>query len=147
MSTVENRQNSSIVFDRREQEQARKLLSTIGSDPTSITVGDADHVASPVPSELAELLREVIHSVASGTRLTLASLPEELTTTVAADQLGISRPTLMKMINSGEIPAHKVGSHHRVRTSDVMTFKKQRLQRQIDALTELRELETALDEF
>ena len=49
----------------------------------------------------------------------LVSVPQELTTTVAAKRLGISRPTLMKLIREGKIPAHKVRSHMRLLTTDV----------------------------
>ena len=63
----------------------------------------------------------------------------------AAEQLGISRPTLMKLIRDGELPAHKVGTHHRVKTADVLAHRRARLERQRSALDELRALEDELD--
>jgi excisionase family DNA binding protein len=56
----------------------------------------------------------------------LVAVPEELTTSTAAEQLGIPRTTLMKMIVRSEIPAHKAGSHTRPRTCDVMAFRSER---------------------
>ena len=47
-----------------------------------------------------------------------------MTTTVAAQRIGVSRPTLMKAIRAGELPAHKVGSHFRIRTEDADAFRK-----------------------
>jgi len=52
---------------------------------------------------------------------------------------------LMKLIRSGEVPAHKVGTHHRLKAADVMAFKRERLARQRQALDDLRALERELD--
>ncbi|SJM61129.1 possible excisionase [Gulosibacter sp. 10] len=51
-------------------------------------------------------------------------LPEELTTSLASAILGVSRPTLMKRIEAGEIPAHKVGSHTRINRDDLMRYRR-----------------------
>ncbi len=68
-----------------------------------------------------------------------------MTTTVAAQRIGISRPTLMKAIRSGDLPAHKVGSHFRIRTEDADAFCKELLKKTVlqkeQALKELWELE------
>lgn len=101
----------------------------------------------PLPAGLARIIDQVIEAVAAGGNVTIGMLPEELTTTVAADVLGISRPTLMKMIDNGEITSHKVGSHHRLRRDDVLAAKKAKLARQRKALEELRDLEDELDQF
>ncbi|MDO5513085.1 excisionase family DNA-binding protein, partial [Corynebacterium sp.] len=76
--------------------------------------------------ELEKLLKQVIAATAAGATVTVGTLPPELSTTEAARQLGISRPTLMKMIRNNEIEAHKVGTHHRLRTSVVLQLKEQR---------------------
>lgn len=100
-----------------------------------------------MPQELAAIIGRVLEVMASGGTVMVGSLPEELTTTVAAEQLGISRPTLMKLIRHDEIPAHKVGIHHRVKSADVLAFKRGRIQRQRQALEKLRVLEEELDAF
>jgi excisionase family DNA binding protein len=38
----------------------------------------------------------------------------------AAEMLRISRPTLLKKLDSGEIPFHYVGSHRRIAVADVL---------------------------
>src|SRR5699024_11326343 len=50
-----------------------------------------------IPPELRELLRQVVVAFARGKAVTVTTTPEEVTTTEAARELGISRPTLMKM--------------------------------------------------
>ena len=101
----------------------------------------ARQITFTVPAELATLVTTILASVAKGERITVGSLPDTLTTSVAADQLGISRPTLMKLVASGELPSHKVGTHTRVRTEDVLAFRRARLERQSKALDELRALD------
>jgi excisionase family DNA binding protein len=94
-----------------------------------------------VPEELSKIMARILRIVASGGTVTIGSMPEELTTSTAAEQLGISRPTLMKMIDRGEIPAHKVGSHTRLRTTDVMTYRSGRQARRRKAFEDLLALE------
>lgn len=74
----------------------------------------------PLPAELSEIVGQVLRVVAQGGTVTVGAMPEELTTTAAPKQLGVSRPTLMRMIKDGEISSHKVGTHTRLRTSDVL---------------------------
>jgi excisionase family DNA binding protein len=100
-----------------------------------------------VPPELAGLLTQVISAVASGATVSISTLPDELTTTVAARQLGVSRPTLMRMIRDGQIKSRLVGTHHRIKTRDVLEAKRLRLLAQRRAFEELRELEEELDQF
>jgi len=100
--------------------------------------------SSALPDELAGLVKQVLSAVAAGTPVSLSTLPDELTTTMAARQLGVSRPTLMRMIRDGELTARLVGTHHRLATADVLAAKRQRLARQRQAFDELRELEEQL---
>ena len=54
--------------------------------------------------KLSGLIRELITAVSSGEDLAIVSQAQVFTTTAAAKELGISRPTLVKMIRNGEIP-------------------------------------------
>lgn len=143
--TVQSTDERTTLFAReQERRQAHDLLEEVGHDFDGMTLEVVDRTAA-VPRELATIMGRVLEVMANGGSVMVGSLPEELTTTVAAEQLGISRPTLMKFIRDGEIHAHKVGSHNRVKTADVLAFRRERLRRQRAALDELRALEDELD--
>ena len=46
-----------------------------------------------------------------------------ITTQQAADMLGISRPTLIRLLDSGRIPFERPGAHRRLRVDDVTAFR------------------------
>jgi len=47
-------------------------------------------------------------------------------TTEAAAMLGVSRPTLMKLIEAGEIEAEMVGTHHRIPAEEIVAYQRAR---------------------
>lgn len=126
----------------REQGQANDLI-----EHKRTLVATDDPMSSqtrPLPTELNAILHDVIQAIAEGRTITVTAMPDELTTSAAARLLGVSRPTLMKLVKAGSIPSHKVGSHHRLKTSDVLRFQAQRLANQRNAFDELRRLEEDL---
>ncbi|WP_210767132.1 helix-turn-helix domain-containing protein [Flavimobilis rhizosphaerae] len=136
-----------IVVEPRAADEARIVADGLGDPRPGVgAVLSVEGRTVELPPALADLVGSVVRAVAVGRTVTVGTLPAELTTTVAAEQLGISRPTLMKLVADGKIPAHKVGSHTRVLTEDVVAFRRARLDRQRAALAELIELSDALGE-
>lgn len=99
----------------------------------------------PLPQDLQVALLRVLRSLALNGSASLATLPEELTTTTAADMLGVSRPTLMKWVAAKEIPSHQVGSHTRFALADVMEKRAERATARQAAFNALRDLEAEHD--
>lgn len=146
ITLVSSEERSVLVTNQSERRQAHDLLEALGGHPERLVAGSGTS-PSPLPTDLAAILGKVVEVMANGGTITIGTLPEELSTTVAAEQLGVSRPTLMKLIRTGELPAHKVGSHHRVKAADVLAAKRARLEHQRRAFDELRELEDELEQF
>lgn len=104
----------------------------------SLTTTGEQHA---LPRELASVLEDAVRLLARGQTVVVTSRPRELTTTAAAAMIGVSRPTLMKLIKDGELAAHKVGTHTRVLSEDVDRFRAKRREEQLAAFEALRELE------
>lgn len=60
-----------------------------------------------------------------------------LSTQQVADALGVSRPFVVKLIDEGALPAHRVGTHRRVRTDDLETYQYKRRQKARAGMDEL----------
>ena len=93
----------------------------------------------PLPDALAALLADALDAHALGHSVELVvnssrSEPpnpylildrdpdDEITTQEAAAALRVSRPTIIKAIDEGRLPARKVGKHRRVRVYDFNAF-------------------------
>lgn len=129
-----------IVAGEHDVALAREVLASLEGPQGYLAVGHVD-VTQPLPRELGVLLQEVLQAIASGATVTVATTPPVVTTSTAAAMLGISRPTLMKMIQEGTIEAHKVGTHTRLRTEDVLEAKRARRERERAAFAALLEAE------
>ena len=58
----------------------------------------------------------------------------KLTTQQAADLLGVSRPTVVRLITDGTLPAERIGNRHRLLLDDVLAYREERRNRQYEAL-------------
>lgn len=76
-----------------------------------------------LPDSMYEVLRQVADALSSGMGVTVAPLSALLTTQEAADYLGISRPTLVRILERGEIPMEKPGRHRLVRLEDLVGYQ------------------------
>jgi len=76
-----------------------------------------------IPAELFDVLEQAAKLLALGDGVTIMPYAAKLTTQEAADFLGMSRPTFVKRLESGEIPFETVGRHRRVLLRDVVDFQ------------------------
>lgn len=101
------------------------------------TVGQSQEEVIELPAPVVELLMKILEAMAAGKGITVVPLNAELTTVQAADLLSVSRPFLIKLLENGAIPYHKVGTHRRVFMSDLLQYKERILQEQHKILDEL----------
>ena len=60
-----------------------------------------------------------------------------MTTQAAAELLGCSRPHIVKLVDTGEIPHTMVGRHRRLMFEDVMNYKKEMKKSQKNLIIEM----------
>jgi excisionase family DNA binding protein len=101
------------------------LQAGAGTPQVSIVAGSGEARAVPVPVYAVQALVQVLAEIGAGNAVSVMPVHAELTTQQAADLLNVSRPFLVQLLERGEIPYHKVGSHRRVRHQDVIAWKEQ----------------------
>lgn len=93
-----------------------------------------------VPPEVIEVLRDVVRVMARGQAVMFAPIRTRLTTQEAADLLGVSRPTLVKLLEAKEIPFERPNRHRRLLLSDVLEYRERRASERRAALDEIVEI-------
>ncbi|KDQ68607.1 helix-turn-helix domain-containing protein [Streptomyces halstedii] len=93
-----------------------------------------------LPPEVYEALMVVVRALSEGKAVTVAPVNTTLTTQEAADLLGVSRPTFVKVLDEGGVPFTRPGRHRRVLLEDVLAYKEKRRSRRRRGLDELVEL-------
>ncbi|OAV61806.1 helix-turn-helix domain-containing protein [Enteractinococcus helveticum] len=135
-----------ISIDNKVLEEAR-AADEVNLTDAQLVLKFPDGSEQPLASSIQKLLASALHSLAKNGSVSIGQIPEELTSTTAADLLSVSRPTLMKWVEAGEISSHKVGTHTRFKRQDVLALKMQREQDRREAFAELRALDAELDEI
>ena len=79
-----------------------------------------------LPNNLYSFLLRLLADLRAGNAVTILQSSHELTTIEASKILGMSRQFLVQLLEKGEIPFHKVGTHRRLYVRDVIAYKARR---------------------
>jgi excisionase family DNA binding protein len=124
---------------------AEEFVATLGDFPAAVSIKAAKTDIHLRP-ELSAFLVWVVERIAAGDNISFRPQPSVLSTAEAAHQLGVSRPTMVKMARRGEIPFHEAGSHMRFQATDVLVFEEQRRNDRMEAFDDLRKIDARLGE-
>jgi excisionase family DNA binding protein len=104
------------VLPPEHREGLSGVLALLGPAPGGhATLTGPDGTRLELPGEIFEVLRDVVAALAQGLAITVAPHQTVLSTSEAASLLGVSRPTLVRLLEAGEIPFSQPGRHRRVR--------------------------------
>ncbi|UOQ88042.1 helix-turn-helix domain-containing protein [Agromyces endophyticus] len=114
--------------DAREEildfaELMRELEVFLAQNSSKAALVDPEGKARPIPDEIFRILDQVTNALAAGEGITIVPQGMTMTTQQAADFLGISRPTLVRLLEAGDIPFDKPGRHRRVRLEDLVAYQ------------------------
>jgi excisionase family DNA binding protein len=88
-----------------------------------------------LPAELATFLFAMVDAVQKGGEVTVTMSRDLISTEEASKILGISRPTVVRLLESGKIPFEKIGSHRRINKADVLAYREARRRAEYQAFT------------
>jgi excisionase family DNA binding protein len=91
-----------------------------------------DNKEAGLPEPVAQTLSSLLLALADGHAVHVTRVDEEVTTSEAAELLNVSRPYLVRLLDERVIPHRKVGTHRRVRRSDVVAYRDQQY-REVEA--------------
>jgi excisionase family DNA binding protein len=104
---------SSSELSRLKQRHGWKVTVSAGPDEAEV----------PIPEIAFRMLEAILDELAQGHAVALSLVDQEVSTQKAADLLNVSRPYLIKLLESGKIPFRKVGTHRRIRLADLLEYK------------------------
>ncbi|SEF54112.1 DNA binding domain-containing protein, excisionase family [Nonomuraea solani] len=98
-----------------------------------------------LPDEVFEVVQLVVLAMAAGQAVTIAPHHQTLTTQEAADLLGVSRPTVVRLLERGEIPYEQPGRHRRILLREVLAYQERRRHQRRASLDRMVEISEEAD--
>ncbi|OXM99324.1 helix-turn-helix domain-containing protein [Bifidobacterium vansinderenii] len=140
--------------DRRQLIDIKEALASLSEDSQRTVDRRFDDLASqqdfpvamlkvpeepdrPLTAELADVLLKVADQLSRGRAVFVAPYDTSLTAQDVANFLGVSRPTLVKLLEQGKIPFEKVGRHRRVLLADLQKYVEARYLENLQTLDSL----------
>ena len=106
---------------QEQQSPVEAALAELNANLAVARTQSEDHVV--LPNQTAVWVRDLLEDMAEGRLVRPPEPDEEMTTQQVANLLGVSRPFVVKLIDEGRLPGHKVGTHRRVYTRDAHAYK------------------------
>jgi len=111
--------------DQRIAMESVEELKKASKSGKSIQInGKPDKQSLHIPEKAMKLLIAILSNMADGKDTAVLTADTYISTQEAADYLKVSRPHLVDMLEGGDIPFIKVGTHRRVKFSDLVAFDK-----------------------
>ncbi|HZJ09438.1 MAG TPA: helix-turn-helix domain-containing protein [Trueperaceae bacterium] len=118
-------------IDLKQAKALRAALAyAVASDASSVhelrlVIGQQE-IKEAVPAGVVKGMLAVLENICAGNQVSIMAAEEELTPKEAAAFLNVSRQYVSELIQRGELPAHKVGSHNRLYRQDVHSYRVRR---------------------
>lgn len=101
-----------------------EILDVLNS-PGAKEITGAQGMRARVPDEVVEAIHSMVAALQDGQAITLAPHSMKMTTQDAAEFLGVSRPTVVRLLERGLIPYEQPGRHRRIRLADLLEYQRE----------------------
>lgn len=123
MSSPTALRDRTLLPDDATPHELDSLLEILAAGGGPVMIGLNSGASAALPDDLCALLRDVIKALRSGHAISVIPRDLTLTTQQAADILNVSRPTLVDLLENGQIAFEKPGRHRRVALRDVLDYQ------------------------
>ena len=124
-----------ITLPESEGSQIRELNRMLQGGTPALVGAGGERVE--LPEAVFRLLKDIVRNMQLGRAVILIPENQQMTTQRASVLLGVSRPHLIKLLEAGELPYHKAGSHRRVYLRDLLAYQKRRDAERKEALNRI----------
>jgi excisionase family DNA binding protein len=108
----------------KEQKEITEIYAKLREAEAKLIGSDGK--AEVLPNNVYSFLLRLLADLRAGNSVTILQSRHELTTIEASKILGMSRQFLVQLLEKGELPFHKVGTHRRLYVRDVVAYKARR---------------------
>lgn len=122
---IRNARGAQVVEAPRDLSEMLELSHFLEnhSSPAALLGPDGEQI--PLPMAAYEVLRQVVRAMERGASVSVEPIDRQLTTQQAAELLGVSRNTLVRLLDEHELPYERLGDsrHRRLRLHDVLAYR------------------------
>lgn len=112
---------------------AKAALTSDVDRPMLVSGGDQIEL----PLHYIQILQQVAAAMSQGLAVSVVPRDMVLSTQAAAEMLGISRPTLVRLLEAGVIPFVRANRHRRVYLQDVLQYQERQRRAAHEALSDM----------
>ena len=106
--------------------ESLEKLNAFLTDSSDLALTNDSGNRTELPAPLMQHLIRIVRLMSENRTIVFIPEDETFTTQAAANYLGVSRQFFVNILESNEIPYHKVGTHRRVLFKDLLSYEKRR---------------------
>jgi excisionase family DNA binding protein len=141
----EEKESTPLAIPMREQQEINSIYLKLREAEAKLVGPDGK--TEILPNNVYSFLLRLLADLKAGHSVTILQSMHQLTTGEAAKVLGVSRQYLIQLLEKGDIPYQKVGTHRRVFVRDVLAYKAKRDVERHGILNELAKQEFAKGDY
>ncbi len=131
-----------IALTAEETRQLATLREQLARGEYKLVTATGAQLA--LPEVLKAILEHAMAVMIAGEAITIGATRREMTTGEVAELLGLSRQYVIKLIDTGALPAHHVGTHRRVLLQDALAYQERRYLKLSQDMQRISQLNQAL---
>lgn len=132
LTTRTNRLDPSLIPPDQLEGMVRIFAS-----PDHVLLTDSQGNQTEIPEVLFQHFARIVRLMSEKKAIVMLPEDEAFTTQAAANYLGMSRQFFVGLLEKGEIPFHRVGTHRRVTFKDLLEYEKKRDRTRREAMDRL----------